>query len=63
MNLVEIYLKELISVEEFTPENYPDLTLVKVNAIWDCHGNIHQQERTMLLYEWEAVQKQGYFLG
>lgn len=63
MNLVEIYLKELISVETFTPKFYPGLTLVRVDAIWDCHGNIHQQERTLLLDEWEAVQKQGYYLG
>lgn len=63
MNLVEIYLKEILSVEIVYPDEYPQLILAKVNAIWDCHGNVHQKERLFLMKEWEQIKQQGYFLG
>lgn len=63
MNLVEIYLKELISVEPYAEKLYPDLKLVRVDAIWNCYGNEHQRKRVFNEAEWQEIQTKGYYLG
>ena len=63
MNLVEIWLKEIISAKSVRSDEYPHLSLVEVDAIWNCYGDIRRRQQTFLLDEWEEIKVKGYYLG
>lgn len=63
MNLVEIWLKEVVSVEYVKSDKYPHLNLMKVEAVWDCYGDIRRRQQTFISDEWEEIKVKGYYLG
>jgi hypothetical protein len=65
MNLLEIYLEELINVKDYVPEwanEFPDRTFVLVNAKWNCYGNIKTEEKLFNNSEWESIKEKGYYM-
>lgn len=66
MNLIETYLEELISVKDYTEEwtkEFKDRTFVLVNAKWNCYGREYEEEKLFNNWQWEAIQRDGYYLG
>jgi hypothetical protein len=65
MNLLEHYIKKVISIEEFKIDETwaKGIDFVKVKIITNCHGNIRTEERTFTVQEWNSITKVGYYLG
>ena len=66
LNLVENYLKEIISVEDYSNEwtnKFSDRTFVKVKAKWNCYGREFVVTDIFNNLEWENILKNGYYLG
>lgn len=66
MNLIETYLIEVISIEDYVKEwtkKYSDRTFVKVKAKWKCYGREFVKEDVYDNLEWELILKEGYYLG
>ena len=57
MNLVEIWINEIISEEELENE------MVRVKATYVCWGAKETKERIYPKNYWEQIKKQGYYLG
>ena len=74
MNLLEHYIKEVISVEDVTEEwekymqeKYPNFIendpMLEISMIINCYG---QTEGTMKMFhksEWDKIQEQGYYMA
>ena len=60
MNLLEQYIKEIISEEKIQRDGKD---YCKVKMICDCYGT--EDERTLIfsLGEWNKIKKQGYYMG
>ena len=60
MNLLEQYIKEIISEEIIQKDNK---SYCKVKMICDCYGV--KDERTMIfpIDEWKKIKEQGYYMG
>ena len=65
MNLLEHYIKEVISIEEFKINETwaEEIDFVKVKFITDCHGNIRTEERIFKVHQWNSIAKVGYYMG
>lgn len=63
MNILEIYIEEVISVEEVPHVEWMNQKYLNVKLIANCYGNVKEYERWFGEKEWEQVQKQGYFMG
>ena len=74
MNLLEHYIKEIISVEDVTKEwedfmrkDDPNFIendpMLKVEMIVSCYSNmIYGIIKTLHKSEWDKIQKQGYYM-
>jgi hypothetical protein len=62
MNLVEQYIKEILS-EKIEINPYTNKPCCVVKMITDCCGCISEVEKIFDVEEWEQVKKQGYYLG
>ena len=66
LNLIETYLIEVISIEDYTEEwtkEFSDRSFVKVKARWNCYGREFVQEDIYNNWKWESILKEGYYLG
>lgn len=66
MNLLEIYLEEIISVEPYENEwtkDFKDRSFVKVVGIFNCYGNKKEETHIFNNIEWENVKEKGYYIG
>ena len=65
MNLLEHYIKKVISIEEFKIDETwaKGIDFVKVKIITNCHGDIRTEEGTFTVQEWNSITKVGYYLG
>ena len=65
MNLLEHYIMEVISIEEFKIDETwaTGIDFVKVKIITNCHGDIRTDERTFTVQEWNSITKVGNYLG
>lgn len=65
MNLLEHYIKEIISEEEFTiDETWAiNINFVRVKMIINCYGNIEEKTRVFTKAEWRVAKSEGYYLG
>lgn len=66
MNLLEIYIKKIHSVEPYNTEwtrEFPDKEFVKVDVTTDCYGNVRREQRVFNTQEWEEIKKKGYWMG
>ena len=75
MNLLEHYIKEIISVEDVTKEweNFmrkddPNFVendpMLKVEMIVSCYSNmIYGTIKTLHQSEWDKIQEQGYYMA
>jgi hypothetical protein len=62
MNLVEQYIKEILSEKiEINPYTNKPYCLVKM--ITNCYGCISEVEEIFDIEELEQIKKQGYYLG
>jgi hypothetical protein len=62
MNLVEQYIKEILS-EKIEINPYINKPCCVVKMITDCYGCISEVEEIFDVEEWKQVKKQGYYLG
>jgi hypothetical protein len=62
MNLIEQYIKEILS-EKIEINPYTNKPCYVVKMITDCCGCISEVEKIFDAEEWEQVKKQGYYLG
>ena len=62
MNLVEQYIKEILS-EKIEINPYTNKPCCVVKMIIDCYGCISEVEEIFDVEEWKQVKKQGYYLG
>jgi hypothetical protein len=63
MNLLEHYIKEVISIEDVPRVDWIDKKFLKVRLIADCYGDIREYERWFGEEEWEMIKEQGYFMA
>ena len=65
MNLLEHYIKEIISVENITIDKAwaKGIDFVKVKMLVNCYGRIEIKEKLFTVAEWKEVTKVGYYLG
>lgn len=64
MNLLEHYIKEVISVEPYTAEwtKEFDAEFLKIKVVVECYGTIEERETVERKEEWEKIKKRGYFM-
>lgn len=74
MNLLEHYIKKVISVVDVTKkwedymrkddhnfvENDP---MLKVKMLVNCYGNIEETIKRLHKSEWDKIQEQGYYMA
>ena len=65
MNLLEHYIKKVISIKEFKIDETwaKGIDFVKVKITVDCYGNIRTEEKIFTVQEWNSITKVGYYLG
>ena len=65
MNLLENYIKEVISIEELKINETwaKGIDFVKVKITTDCYGDIRTEERIFTVQKWNSIAKAGYYLG
>lgn len=66
MNLLEIYLEEIISVKPYESEwteKFKDRSFVKVVGTFNCYGNKKEETRIFNNFEWESIKEKGYYIG
>lgn len=69
MNLLQHYIKEIYSVEDFTEEfkrkvgHLPCRPMVKVKMKINCFGREEDTEGTFFIDEWEKAKRQGYYMA
>ena len=74
MNVLEHYIKEVISVEDVTKEwekcmqeeapNYIELDpMLQVAIIVNCYGQTTGTTKTLHKSEWDKIQEQGYYMA
>lgn len=74
MNLLEHYIKKIISVEDVTKEweeymkgkdpNFVETDpMLEIKMIVNCYGSMQETEQWYHKSEWDKIQEQGYYLG
>jgi hypothetical protein len=63
MNILEHYIKEIISVEEVPHEDWMKQKYLNVTLIADCYGDVREYKRWFGTDEWEKVKERGYFMS
>lgn len=74
MNLLEHYIKEVISVEDVTKEwedfirkdtpNFVETDpMLEVKMLVNCYGNINETTKWFHKSEWDKIQEQGYYIA
>ena len=65
MNLLEHYIKEIISVEDLRidEEWAKGKSYVKVKMVISCYGHIETVERISTKKEWIEAESNGYYLA
>ncbi|PFW52625.1 hypothetical protein COL13_26600 [Bacillus cereus] len=65
MNLLEIYIKEIISEERYEADWTKELgkEFVEVEITTDCYGSIETKKRIFEKKEWEDHKERGYYMG
>ena len=74
MNLLEHYIKEIISVEDVTKEwekcmqeedpNFVETDpMLQVAIIVNCYGQTIGTTKTLHKSEWDKIQEQGYYMA
>lgn len=74
MNLLEHYIKEIISVEDVTKEwekymqekdpNFIETNpMLEVKMLVNCYDNIEETIKRLHKSEWDKIQKQGYYMA
>lgn len=66
MNVVEIYLKEIHSVDPYDEEwgkEFPDRKFVEVDATWNSYGHVYRQTDIYNTKMWNEIVDRGYYLG
>lgn len=66
MNLLEHYIKDILSVEEYSAEwtkEFPERSFVKVKITYECYGRVETGIHVWNTDQWESIQQKGYFMG
>lgn len=66
MNLLEHYIREVHSVEEYKEEwtkEFPDIEFVKVDVTYDCYGRTERKTHVWNKAQWNAIKTQKYFMA
>jgi hypothetical protein len=66
MNLLEVYLEEIHSVEPYTAEwvkEFPDREFVEVDVTTNSYGSIRRSKHVWTTTEFEKYKEQGYYMG
>lgn len=63
MNLLEHYIKDILSVENVPHEEWMKKKYVNVTMIVNCYGIIEVKNSWFSEKEWEVIKEQGYFLS
>jgi len=65
MNILEHYIKEVISVEPYTEDwtKKWDKEFVEVKVLANCYGGIQEYTNVWDKAQWEQIKKQGYFMA
>lgn len=64
MNLLENYIKEIISVEPYEEEwtKKFDKKFLKVIVVVECYGIVETRDTVVSEEEWETAKERGYFM-
>lgn len=74
MNLLEHYIKKVISVvdvtkkwEKYMQEKDPNFVetdpMLEIKMLVNCYGNIEETIKRLHKSEWDKIQKQGYYIA
>ena len=74
MNVLEHYIKEVISVEDVTEEwekymqeKYPNFIendpMLQISMIINCYGQTEGTTKMFHKSQWEKIQEQGYYMA
>ena len=74
MNLLEHYIKEVISIvdvtkewEDFIRKDIPNFVetnpMLEVKMLVNCYGNIEETIKRLHKSEWDKIQEQGYYMA
>lgn len=64
MNLLENYIKEIISVEPYEEEwtKKFDKKFLKVVVVVECYGVVKTRDTIVSEEEWKTAKERGYFM-
>ena len=63
MNLLEHYIKKILSVKKVIPPIPVSQDCVTVKMIVNCHGTVAETEMLFFVDEWEDIKKQGFYMA
>ncbi len=65
MNILENYIKEVISVEPYTEDWTKEFNkeFVEVTLKSNCYGNVTEGKHIWSKEDWEKIKEQGYFMA
>lgn len=66
MNLLEVYLEEIHSVEPYTEDwtsEFPDREFISVDVTTNCYGSKRRSVHVWTTKEFEEYKEQGYYWG
>lgn len=66
MNMLEQYIVEIHSVNEYEEEwtkEFPDFKFVEVDVTTNCYGSENRDKRIFNTVEWEKYKEQGYWMA
>ncbi|SMD65442.1 hypothetical protein [Bacillus pacificus] len=65
MNLLEIYIEEVISEERYEADwtKEFDKEFVEVEITTNCYGRTETKKRVFEKKEWESHKEHGYYMG
>ena len=65
MNLLEHYIEDVISVEDFKIDETwaKGIDFVKVKITTNCYGDIRTEDKIFTVQEWKSIAKTGYYLS
>jgi hypothetical protein len=64
LNLLEHYIKEIISEEPFESDWTKKMgkKFIKIKVIVDCYGNIQERETIEEKEHWKEIKQRGFFI-
>lgn len=66
MNLLEHYIKEIHSVQDYKEEwtkEFPGECFVEVDITYNCYGRIERRSHIWSINKWDRINQKGYFMA